>query len=64
MGHVTRMGKNRNAHMVWSGNLGKRFRLEDPGVSGRMALKWVYGSVMGGGFIRLRTGTGTNGGLL
>jgi hypothetical protein len=33
----------------WYGNLGERDHLEDPGIDGRIILRWVYQEVRCGG---------------
>jgi len=51
--------------LYWCGNLRERNHLEDPGVDGRIILRWVVQEVGWGawtGLIWLRRGTG--GGLL
>jgi len=45
----------------WCGNLRERDHLEDPGVDGRLILRWVFRKWYGGawiGFIWLGIGTG------
>jgi hypothetical protein len=45
----------------WWGNLREGYHLIDPGVDGRIILKWIFGKWDGGmGWIRI----GTGGGLL
>ena len=39
-GHVARMGERRG---VWWENLRERDHLEDPGVNGRIILRWIFG---------------------
>jgi len=49
-GHVTRMGEGHVAHMgrveaytgFWWGNLRERDHLEDPGIDGRILLRWIF----------------------
>ena len=60
-GHVARMWERRGPYMVWWGTLNERDHLEEPGVDGRIILRWVYGKWVAGtwtGLIRLRIGTG------
>ena len=42
VGHVVRMGKGEAYKGFWLGNLRERDRLEDPGVDGRMILRWIF----------------------
>jgi hypothetical protein len=43
---------------VWWGNLREREHWEDPGISGRIMLRWIFGNEMGAwaGLIWLRRG--------
>ena len=41
-GHVAHMGERKGVHRVWWGNMRERDRLEDPGVDGRIILRWVF----------------------
>jgi len=62
-GNVARMGERREE--FWWGNLRKRDHLEDPGVNGRIILRWIFrkwGELAWTGSIWLRIGIG--GGLL
>jgi hypothetical protein len=40
--HVARMGKRRGVCRGLVGKTKKRDRLEDPGVDGRIILKWIF----------------------
>jgi hypothetical protein len=40
--HGTWMGERRVTYRVSVGNLRERYHLEDPGVDGRLILKWVF----------------------
>jgi hypothetical protein len=35
-------GERRGAHRVWSENLREGDHLEDPGVDGRIILRWIF----------------------
>ena len=41
-GHVVRMGEMRGVYRVWVGNLRKRDHWGDPGVDGRIILRWIF----------------------
>jgi hypothetical protein len=36
------MGKERGVYGVWSGNLRERVHWGDPGVDGRILLRWIF----------------------
>jgi hypothetical protein len=42
-GHVACIGRGEVYTGFWWGNLRERGHLEDPGVDGRMTLKWIFG---------------------
>jgi hypothetical protein len=42
VGHVARMGKRRGVYGVWWGNLRERDYWGDPGVDGRIILRWIF----------------------
>jgi hypothetical protein len=55
------MGERRGADGVLGGNLRERDHLEDPGLGGRMILRWLFRKCVVGawtGFVWLRIGTG------
>jgi len=55
------MGEGRGCIGFWWGNLGERHQWGDPGVDGRIILRWIFGKWDVGvwtGSIWLRKGTG------
>jgi hypothetical protein len=65
VGHVYVWGIGEVHTGFWWGDLRERDHLEDPGIDGRIILKWIFKKWDGGawtGLIWLRIGTG--GGLL
>jgi hypothetical protein len=40
--HVARMGRGKVHTGFWRGNLRERDHLEDPGIGGRIVLRWIY----------------------
>jgi len=62
-GHVARIGARRGVYRVLVGNLRERNHLEDPGVDGRMILRWIFrkwdvGVWTGTSWLRIGTGGG------
>ena len=41
-GHVARMGERKGVYRFWWGNLRERDHLEDPGVDGKIILRWIF----------------------
>jgi len=46
--HVTRMRRRRSVYMVLVGNVKERDHLGDPGVDGRIILRWIFENAMWG----------------
>jgi hypothetical protein len=42
VGHVACMGERRGVYRTSWGNLRERDHLEDPGVDGRIILRWIF----------------------
>jgi hypothetical protein len=60
-GHVARIGERKGSTGFWWETLRKRVHVEDPGVDGRIILKWIFNKwdEVRNGLIRLRIGTGS-----
>ena len=61
-GHIACVGMRRGVHRVLVGSLRGKDYLEDPGVDGRIILKWIFmkwNGVAWTGLIWLRIGTGS-----
>jgi len=61
-GHVARMGEKRGEGFWW-GNLKERYHLRDPGVDGRIILRWIFrkwnvGVWIVSSWLRIRTSGG------
>jgi len=41
-GHIACMGREEVHARFWWGNLKKRGHLEDPGVDGKIILRWIF----------------------
>jgi hypothetical protein len=48
VGHVARMGRGEVHTGFWWGNMRERDNLEDPGVDGRIILRWIFRELGGG----------------
>ena len=46
--HVARVGRGEVHTGFWWGNMKERAHLEDPGVEGRVVLKWIFKKCDGG----------------
>jgi hypothetical protein len=61
-GHVSHMGEKRDAYRILVGRPEGRHHLGDPGVDGRIILKWMFkkwdGAWSGLSWLRLGTGGG------
>ena len=61
--HIARMREKRGIYRVWCENLRERVRMEDPGVNGRIILRWIFrkwdeGVWTGSSWLRIVTGGG------
>jgi len=62
-GHVARMGGGEAYTGFWWGNLRERDNLEDPGINGRIILRWIFrkwdmGAWTGSSWLRIGNGGG------
>jgi len=62
-GHVAQMGERRGVYRVLAGNPRERDHLEDPGVDGRIILRWIFrkwdvGIWTGSSWLRIETAGG------
>jgi len=49
VGHVAHMGERRGTYRVLVGKPERRDHLEDPGIDGRIILRWIFRKCDGGG---------------
>jgi hypothetical protein len=42
VGYAACIGERRGAYKVWGGNLRERNHIEDPGIDGRIILRWIF----------------------
>jgi len=59
----SRYGERRDAYRVWWGNLREKDYFEDPGVDGRIILRWIFrkwdmGAWIVSSWLRIGTGGG------
>ena len=62
-GHVACIGESRGVYRVWWGNPRERDHLEEPGIGGRVILKWIFRkwdvrAWTGSSWLRMGTGGG------
>jgi len=62
-GYVARIEERRGVYRLLVGNLRERDHLEDPGIDGRIILRWTYrkwnlGAQTVSSWLRIRTGGG------
>jgi len=60
-GHVERMGEGRDVAGFWCGNVRERDDLGNPGINGRIILRWIFskwnvGSWNASNWLRIATG--------
>jgi len=58
------MGERRGVYRVWWGNLNERDHLEDPGIDGRIILRWIFRKLDWGGMDWLELARDRAGGSL
>jgi hypothetical protein len=63
VGHVARMGRRAVHTRFWWGNLSGKDNLGDPGVDGKIILRWIFrkwdvGAWTGSSWLRIGTGGG------
>ena len=61
--YVARMGRGETCTGFWWGNMRERDHLEDPGIDGRILLRWIFrkwavGVWTGSSWLRIETGGG------